>query len=81
MSQYSSQPLVALRTEVALEAREQRRRARRLLRFWQALQQLQRVGAPVSPSAPQELRRTCQQACELHGIDVELVGTLPPGPP
>jgi len=80
MSQYSSQPLVALRTEVALEAREPASAGPSLLRFWQALQQLQRVGASGLAERAAELRRTCQQACELHGIDVELVGTLPPGP-
>ena len=80
MTQYSSEPLIALRTETALEVREPGSGDPLLLRLWQVLQQLQRTRGAGLTERAQGLRRACQQVCELHGIDVELVGTLPASP-
>lgn len=48
--------------------------------LWQALQRLHAAGESGPAERAEELRRICQRTCELHGIDVELVGQLPRGP-
>lgn len=48
--------------------------------FWQFLQGLQSAHAGTLSERALELRRICQRSCDLHGIRVELVGQLPPGP-
>jgi lyso-ornithine lipid O-acyltransferase len=76
----SSQPLVALRPDAALEASPSTSPAPPLLQLWRALDQLKRAGGTDLAACAEELRRTCRQACEFHAIDVELMGPVPRGP-
>jgi lyso-ornithine lipid O-acyltransferase len=80
MTQNSSQPLVALRADAALQASPPSASGPSLLRLWRALEQLQRAGGADLAACAQELRRTCRQVCELHAFDVELTGSLPREP-
>jgi lyso-ornithine lipid O-acyltransferase len=72
-------PMAGLRTPAAALARVPASDAAPLLRFWRSLvQQRASTASPVERAA--ELRRICQQACELHCIDVELEGRVPESP-
>jgi 1-acyl-sn-glycerol-3-phosphate acyltransferase len=79
MTQFSSQSLIPLRGEVAQTAPEAST-GPLLLRLWQIHRQLRHTSGSGLAERALELRRTCQQVCELHAIDVELLGTLPGGP-
>jgi 1-acyl-sn-glycerol-3-phosphate acyltransferase len=83
MNQPSRQPLyaVALPAPASVVSPEPAGPDGALLHeLWQSLQRLQAATAGDAAERAAELRRICQRACQLHGIQVELVGQLPDGP-
>jgi lyso-ornithine lipid O-acyltransferase len=82
MSRYPSQPLpmVGLGTDPAVPTPAPESVQTQLLRIWRSWSELQRAGSAGLPERAQELRRVCQQACQLHGILVEVIGQLPERP-
>ena len=79
MNRYSSQPVVGLSGDAALQSAGSAGEGPRITRLLQAVGRLRGSGGDTVESA-QELREICRQACEIHGIEVELVGGLPRGP-
>src|SRR4051812_3598580 len=79
MNRYSSQSVVSLSADAAFQSVESRAEGPMVARLWQAISRLQSSGGDATEIA-QELSQICRQACEIHGIEVELVGGLPRGP-
>ena len=79
MTQNSSQPLVALRADAALETSPSPSGSS-LLRLWRSLEQLERAGGTDLAACARELQWTCREACESLAIDVDSSGVLPRGP-
>lgn len=79
MNRYSSQPVVGLSGDTAFQSAESVAESPMFARLWQAFSRLQGSGGDTTEIA-QELCQICRQVCEIHGIEVELVGGLPRGP-
>jgi 1-acyl-sn-glycerol-3-phosphate acyltransferase len=79
MSRYSSQPVVGLSADAAFQSAEPGAESPLFARLWQAFSRL-RVSDGNASELAGELCQICRQACEIHGIEVELLGELPRGP-
>jgi hypothetical protein len=77
MNRYSSQPVVGF-AGAAFQSAESAAEGPMLARLWQAFSGLR--GGGDTTEIAEELCQLCRQCCEIHGIDVELVGVLPAGP-
>jgi len=79
MKRYSSQSVAALSGDSAFQSAESAAQGPMLARLWQVVSRVQGSGGDSTEIA-QELCQICRQACEIHGIEVELVGGVPRGP-